>query len=407
MICPKCGFSQPDDIYCALCGINIERYALKKRKRHFKAGALVILMGMATLAVANYFMSSPEDLPERIEHEGIRSAVHATRQRTSTEKKTPRNRSKIERPENGFLENQPSEDAHAPLQSPPQESQGEAKDESPGERSPQTAAQWFEKGRRLDDDSDAEIEYYQQAKKLDPEFVPAAFRLGAIYSRQAKHELADREFAHFLTFASDSDRQAYDIYEFYSLADVERLFERVDEQVAAGEKEKGSPSESAGETKEELSGEVPEEETSEGDGEPSTEETSEEVLTVVKFSSINGHIVVPVVLNDSLVTQVLVDTGAGITILSKVLAEELGVEEEPGRSITLKTMAMDVEASLGRLDSIQVGNLSRNNFQVAITDMPLGQKSNFNGILGMDFMNNYTIQIDNKNQRLTLTSKSP
>ena len=31
MICAKCGFSQPDDYYCAGCGVDIERYA-KERK---------------------------------------------------------------------------------------------------------------------------------------------------------------------------------------------------------------------------------------------------------------------------------------------------------------------------------------------------------------------------------------
>ena len=36
MICPKCGFNQPDDIYCALCGVDIERYAGKKKKRRYK-----------------------------------------------------------------------------------------------------------------------------------------------------------------------------------------------------------------------------------------------------------------------------------------------------------------------------------------------------------------------------------
>ncbi len=101
----------------------------------------------------------------------------------------------------------------------------------------------------------------------------------------------------------------------------------------------------------------------------------------------------------------LVDTGSGITILSRELARELKLPEEPGSPITLKTLAMDIEAQLARLDSIQVGDLSKNNFPVAITDLPLVENTKFDGILGMDFMNNFKIHIDNEKHTIMLTPK--
>jgi clan AA aspartic protease (TIGR02281 family) len=249
-----------------------------------------------------------------------------------------------------------------------------------------TGVQWFEKGKALDDDSEAEIQCYQRAIETDPKFAPPYYRLGAIYYRQANFELADDEFANFLQYASDAEKEAYDIYVYYSLAEAERLSEKMEEQAPAEEEE----IETASEEEKEVS-----------------QETAEGVMTIVKFSSVDGHIMVPVVLNDFLNATVLVDTGAGITVLSRKLARDLGLEGDLRHSITLKTMALDIQAQTARLDSIQVGGLRRNYFPVAITDLSLGAGSTFDGILGMDFMNNYTIHINNAKQTMMLTPKAP
>jgi hypothetical protein len=44
---------------------------------------------------------------------------------------------------------------------------------------------------------------------------------------------------------------------------------------------------------------------------------------------------------------------------------------------------------------------------VVVTDLPRGEESSFNGILGMDFMNHYTIHIDNKRLKIALSPKTP
>jgi hypothetical protein len=44
MICPKCGFSQPDDYYCAQCGVNVEKYVQKKRKKRFNLGLIITVL---------------------------------------------------------------------------------------------------------------------------------------------------------------------------------------------------------------------------------------------------------------------------------------------------------------------------------------------------------------------------
>jgi len=299
--------------------------------------------------------------------------------------------------------------------SPPLDQQ-KAQSRHDGQGETQTAGQWFKKGRALDDESEDEIQCYQKAIELDPEFAPAYYCLGAIYFRQANYELAYQEFAKFLKYASEADRRAYDIYLYCSPSDVERLSEeklseeKVKEQTPAEEAKKEKPSEVEKEQEEttgeerglEKSEEV-EREPEEAPGEETGQETSEEVMTVVRFVSIDGHIVVPVVLNGFLEARMLVDTGAGITVLSRELAQKLQLEGQPGNSITLKTMAIDIQAQSATLDSIKVGDLIQGYLPVAITDLPIGESRRFDGILGMDFMNNYRIHIDNENSRILLS----
>ncbi|OEU45995.1 MAG: hypothetical protein BBJ60_06060 [Desulfobacterales bacterium S7086C20] len=395
MKCPKCGFSQPDDIYCALCGINIGRYARKRKKQHYKIGLFALLIGVAGLAVANHFISpsihnrieitaeSEFNKPSTQLHQKTRSDMMT--RKTDSAPSTRKDRS----PEHQALD---TEQFSFESSSQGNEEYSQAQNESTEQL--ETAPQWFEKGKGLDDDSEAETECYKKAIELDPRFAPAAFRLAAIYFRQGKYELTDNHFANFLKYASDQEKQTYNIYVYYSLADVERLSESIRQEAAAQLEEEQTPSQAEGETGERLS------------DEETAPEMHEEIMTVVEFHPTNGHITVPVVLNGSLTATVLVDTGAGITILSREVAQELGLRESRDKSITLRTMALDIHAQLAQLDSIQVGDLSRHNFPVAIAPDGFGTEAKFNGILGMDFMKNYKIYIDNEKNKFMLTPKA-
>lgn len=395
MICPKCRFSQPDDIYCALCGVNIKRYAQQKRRQRRNISVWGAFFVLTTLTAITFFTSFSKDDPlektSNSEKAGSAAllghdATQGRNARPEPSTNTPRQQVRPERRnldiKNTGIGTPPPTDSDATL----------VEDES--EQGQLTARQWFEKGKRLDDDSDAEIECYLMAIEIDPEFAPAAFRLAAIYFRQAKYEMADREFAHFLRNASDEDKKNYDIYEHYSLADVERLYEAIalQDMDETDTKDTEPPL-----TLEQRQGEatVPE---SDGSG----QESDEDVMTVVGFSQANGQIVVPVVLNNMIHAKVLVDTGAGITVLSSALSDQLGLHAEPGPGITLKTMATDVQAQLARLDSIRVGAINRHDLLVAVADLHLGGQDRFQGILGMDFMNHYTINIDNEKKRISL-----
>ncbi|MCK4390275.1 MAG: aspartyl protease family protein [Desulfobacterales bacterium] len=406
MICPKCGFDQPDDIYCALCGVNIEKYVRKRRKRRYKVFLLIALIGIAGLSIAKYINSVYNVQTSKL------ARKYAYNKTKAEIKDVARPGAKPGRLLSGKKRDAPKITAYHPQTRSQKEPFAPERDEdkrlSPShqqeaelgrdKQGKYTAREWFEKARALDDESKAEIECYQKAIELDPEFAPAYYRLGAIYYRQANYKLGDQEFAKFLKYASETDREAYDIYVYYSLSDVERLFEeKVKGPSLAEEAEKETPTEG-----EKVAGEPTGEEAEELTGEETGLETSEDVMTIVRFFPVDGHIIVPVVLNGFLKASVMVDTGSGITILSGEMARKLQLEGDPDNSITLKTMAVDIQAQLATLNSIQVGNLIEKNFRVAITQLPLGEERKFDGILGMDFMNKYKIHIDNDHDRILL-----
>ena len=400
MICPKCGFSQPDDYYCAQCGVNVEKYVQKQRKKRFNLGLIITVLAIAALSFA-LFMSIQEK-PKKSDISKDKATETKIAQRSPSREKPPeqnvasramRRSGKVRRETPGVVrpENQPARKQGATARAPLEDATKRAAPQSEPKGSTLTSKAWFEKGRSLDDDSDSEIAHYEKAIELDPKFAPAYYRLGAIYFRQAEYDLAAENFSTFLLYASETDRQTYNIELYFSPEDLEAIREATEEP---------GPEE----VEEEVAAEPAEVESGETAEEVSTE-TSEEVEAIVRFSTSNGHMVVPVLLNESRNTTLLFDTGASITILSTKLAQSLGLGAQSGRTIRLKTVAADVKAKVAKLDSITVGGLSRSDFPVAVVDLDLDKSGRFDGILGMDFLGNYTIRIDNQANRIFLTPR--
>ncbi len=85
MNCPKCGFDQPKDQFCASCGIDMERYALAHRPRRFRglpplsvwlgAGSVVVILLIAFLVLEpfSYVLRTSGDPSLALEEERIES----------------------------------------------------------------------------------------------------------------------------------------------------------------------------------------------------------------------------------------------------------------------------------------------------------------------------------------------
>ncbi len=307
MICPKCGFDQPDEAYCAFCGINTKKYRQERRKKQYIVYLLVSFVVIAGIFIAInsiHKVKTPESATPYAEKKGedqikdidlpeTKRERFEARQESRTEKRIDRQRPSVSkreafiRPERledeGTSEIEPSR--RLPLAEP---TAGSIPETRQGEKL--TAGEWFEKGRALDDESDAEVEFYEKALELNPEFAPAFYWLGAIHFRRAKYELADQEFAKFIEYASEADRQTHDIYVYYSPSDMERLSAAaMTEKASAEEEEKESPVEALGEASAEVEEEDKEALSEAEEVEKTPEETEEGQETAAESEEIEAE----------------------------------------------------------------------------------------------------------------------
>ena len=387
MICPKCSFSQPDDIYCANCGVNVEKYLKKQKKGRFKIWAVLAFLAVAALAIAK--LTSTEHSPAEIPP-NKKLATKATVRTTETPVSRQREPQSVTPEPDSIAKKIAPNRQTTPtpsIEQPTQKTglQSEAKEGN------LTARELFEKGVALDDDSDKEIEFYQKALEVDPTFAPAYYRLGAIYFRQADYDLSAEHFVHFLQYASEEDKRAYSVELYFSSEDLEAFREALEEAAPKPENQEVGSQPAEGQT-----GET---------GQEAVTEPSQGVESIIRFSASSGHMIVPAVLNGSNNSTMLFDTGAGITVLSRELAQNIGLNMEPGKSIKLTTVAANVQAQMATLDSITVGDYTKTDFPVAVVDLGSENNQHFDGILGMDFLSTYTIRIDNQTSRIFLSPK--
>jgi len=386
MICPKCSFTQPDDIYCANCGVNVEKYLRKQKKGRLKIWAVVGFLAVAAFTIVKFTGSENPPKEKPPVREPAAKTMRTTESPVSVEKES--------------RTNTPEPDTIAKRIAPRRQITPTPSSEQPSARTePQsepaegslTARQLFEKGLSLDDDSEREIEFYQKAIEVDPTFALPYYRLGAIYFRRADYDLSAEHFVKFLEYGTEADKRAYNVELYFPPEDLEVFRETVE-----GTSPKPEGQEVAAEPGEGQAVES---------GEESPTESTGEVQSIIRFSATSGHMIVPAVINGSNNSTLLFDTGAGITVLSKEVAQSLGLRMEPSKSIKLRTVAANVRAQMATLDSITVGDFTKTDFPVAVVDLGSENKKHFDGILGMDFLSTYTIHIDNQTSSIFLSPK--
>jgi len=255
MQCPKCGFQQPDDLFCASCGVNILRYQRRKRWKNALIG--IVILGLVLAAGITFFrLRSPTKAPEP-EVSVARTLPQKSPFRERRFFKKPsqgKKPSKWRKPRQGI---KPKSNAALPVDK--EKKRRETKKEPPEQITKKTATDWFNEGVKMSDDSPEEIECYQKALKLDPTLAVAHYNLGVIYHSQEKDELAKKQFKNFLRYASDFEIEELPVENYYSL---ENLAEE-----SEGTKREGGTEE---ETEEEV-------ETEEGEGVTEGEKNEEEV----------------------------------------------------------------------------------------------------------------------------------
>ena len=108
-----------------------------------------------------------------------------------------------------------------------------------------------------------------------------------------------------------------------------------------------------------------------------------------------------VVLNNKLRRYLVVDTGASFTLISRQVANDLGIIiDENSPSIPASTVSGSILTPLVTLSSIRVGKAEIEDVDVAVYTMPSGN----DGLLGNSFLNKFRVVIDSMNGKMTLHS---
>jgi clan AA aspartic protease (TIGR02281 family) len=124
--------------------------------------------------------------------------------------------------------------------------------------------------------------------------------------------------------------------------------------------------------------------------------------TMVIPIQMNGSaVIVPVILNRAVQTNMILDTGASFTVVSQQLAGRLGLK--PTRRVSLVTANGTVGASLAPLGSLKVGEAEATNLTVVIQDF--SPTPALGGLLGLDFLSRYHTSIDSRRQVLVLAPR--
>ncbi len=120
------------------------------------------------------------------------------------------------------------------------------------------------------------------------------------------------------------------------------------------------------------------------------------------------RIIIPVTINNSLTVPMALDTGSTGMIISIALAGKLGLfKKDEGRLLSeVKGIGGKDVAIITVIDTVQVGKAKDEFIPTTVTLTPFTGEG-FEGLVGMDFMTKYSVQIDAKKHVLVFGELSP
>ena len=122
---------------------------------------------------------------------------------------------------------------------------------------------------------------------------------------------------------------------------------------------------------------------------------------VVPVLSAGRVTIVSVTFNHTVRGNLMLDTGATSTVISRRLASLLSLR--PLGNAAAQTVGGVVQVSVGKLQSLKVGEAETTDLTVIIHDF--SRDSRFEGLLGMDFLGRYRMGLDVPRQVLVLSPR--
>jgi hypothetical protein len=221
MECPSCGFHQPEDLYCAHCGVHIPT-ALSRRKRRtmMAVGATGLALVLIGAGAALWWMREPPAPHTEPQEE------RQTIPRIQPPPPLPEPAGLREKKATSAGKSAPSatRKGRPPARAPGPEGQGtasqtnsslpQAPEPDPEAQLKRWAAQeWVDRARELADDPEQEMEMYRRALEVDPSFSVAHYHLGMAHWRKGERETAIEEFRKFWQNVSQEERQQFPLPE--------------------------------------------------------------------------------------------------------------------------------------------------------------------------------------------------
>jgi hypothetical protein len=128
----------------------------------------------------------------------------------------------------------------------------------------------------------------------------------------------------------------------------------------------------------------------------------------LQFEMSQSHILIPVIVNETGPYTFLLDTGAGGTIVSTDVIQEIGARNA-GEGIAAGMGEGPVGTLVYRNISFRVGALRlqpENVFATSLDVVNRGEGRRVDGIIGYDLFNNHAVEIDCQRQRITFVDAS-
>jgi aspartyl protease family protein len=127
-------------------------------------------------------------------------------------------------------------------------------------------------------------------------------------------------------------------------------------------------------------------------------------IVSVPLQSKGEIVIVQATVNEKALANFVVDTGASYTMISKAIAKELDIDlEKKLPTMPFQTANGIIQAPLISLKSVEVGGMQVKDLTAAVHDA--FPDSGISGLLGLNFLSQFRMDIDTKNGVLRLEKK--